>query len=421
MTAQEGHATKEQFYEIVAPGGAVHRPPKGRCWGIAKATFERLRAEGRIWFGKYGNSQPNIIRYLSEVEGVVPWTWWPSEEVGHTDEAKKEIHALFGREDAFDTPKPERLMRRVIEIATNPGDLVLDSFAGSGTTGAVAHKMSRRWIMVELGAHCHTHIASRLKKVIEGEDTGGITEAVGWKSGGGFRYYRLAPSLIEYDRFSQPVISPKYDANMLSAAMCKHMGFTYAPSQDPREYWRHGHSSERDFIFVTTASLTYEALKALSEAVGEERTLLICCKAFRAKSDAFPNLTIKEIPQSVLNNCEWGRDDYSLKIAQLPEATGDDEPDDGGDNGGGEPPAHRQGRLRNGSPEQHVGATAQPAVAVADVTAPRATKKGRPSKPAIKTALGKSNGRRKAVNGKAAAVSRSGHGRRDDNRQGRLL
>lgn len=131
MTAQEGHATKHQFYEVVAPSGAVFKPPKGRCWGLSQATFERLRAEGRIYFGKRGDSQPNVIRYLSEVEGYVPWTWWPHDEVGHTDESKKEIHALFGKADAFDTPKPERLIRRVLTIATKPGDLVLDSFLGS--------------------------------------------------------------------------------------------------------------------------------------------------------------------------------------------------------------------------------------------------------------------------------------------------
>ena len=153
MTAQEGHATAEQFYEIEAPGGRIYTPPQGRCWGLSKKTFERLRAEGRIWFGKDGNSQPNVIRYLSEVEGMVPWTWWTHDEVGHTDEAKKEIHALFGKVDAFDTPKPERLMQRILTIASNPGDLILDSFAGSGTTGAVAQKMGRRWIIVELGDH----------------------------------------------------------------------------------------------------------------------------------------------------------------------------------------------------------------------------------------------------------------------------
>ncbi len=212
--------------------------------------------------------------------------------------------------------KPEKLIQRCIELSTTAGDLVLDSFSGSGTTGAVAHKMGRRWIMVELGEHCHTHIIPRLKKVIDGEDRGGITEAVGWKGGGGFRYFRLAPSLLEKDRWNRWVIARSYNAAMLAEAMCKHMGFTYAPSQDPAEYWRHGHSSERDFIFVTTANLTHDQLRVISEDVGAERTLLICCKAFNARTDVFGNLTVNKIPQSVLTRCEWGRDDYSLRIAE---------------------------------------------------------------------------------------------------------
>jgi adenine-specific DNA-methyltransferase len=318
MTAQEGHATKEQFYEIVSPSGARFTPPKGRCWGLSKATFEKLRQEGRIYFGKSGDSQPNVIRYLSEVEGYVPWTWWPHDEVGHTDESKKEIHALFGKVDAFDTPKPERLLKRILEISTNPGDLVLDSFAGSGTTGAVAHKMGRRWIMVELGEHCQTLIAPRLQKVINGQDLGGITDAVSWKGGGGFRYYRLAPSLLEKDHWGNWIIATDYNAAMLAEAVCKLMGFTYAPSE--HHYWMHGKSSETDFIFVTTQSLTHEQLKTISDEVGEERTLLICCKAFRANLDAFPNLTVRKIPQAVLRKCEWGKDDYSLNVANLPMA-----------------------------------------------------------------------------------------------------
>lgn len=146
MTAQAGHATPDQFYEIVAPGGKVHTPPAGRCWSLSKKTFEELLADGRIYFGKDNNSQPNKIRYLSEVPGVAPWTWWPSDEVGHTDSSKKEILALFGNDNIFDTPKPETLIQRIIHIASNPGDLILDSFLGSGTTAAVAHKMSRRYI-----------------------------------------------------------------------------------------------------------------------------------------------------------------------------------------------------------------------------------------------------------------------------------
>src|SRR5262249_31147126 len=154
-----------------------------------------------------GNSRPRVKNYLSESEGVSSWTWWTNEEVGHNQEAKRESIGLFGPNNVFDTPKPERLMKRILELATNPGELVLDSFAGSGTTGAVAHKMGRGWIMVELGDHCHTHIIPRLKKVINGTDSGGITQAVGWKGGGGFRYFRLAPSLLEKDSRGNWVIN----------------------------------------------------------------------------------------------------------------------------------------------------------------------------------------------------------------------
>lgn len=225
--------------------------------------------------------------------------------------------------EPFATPKPERLLHRIIHIATNPGDLVLDSFAGSGTTGAVAHKMGRRWIMVELGEHCHTHIVPRLKKVIDGEDQGGISKTVNWQGGGGFRYLRLAPSLLKKDQWGNWVINPAYNAEMLAEAMCKHMGFTYAPSQT--HYWMHGHSSEADFIYVTTGSLSHDQLRLIGEEVGSERSLLICCKAFMADAEAFPNLTLKKIPRAILGKCEWDHDDYSFSIELLAE-TPDDEP-----------------------------------------------------------------------------------------------
>lgn len=319
ITAQAGHATPNQFYEIKAPGGKVYRPSEGRCWGISESTFKKLLAEGKIYFGKDGNSQPNTIRYLSEVKGSVPWTWWPQDEVGHNDEAKKEMLYLFSKEGLFDTPKPERLLYRILTIATNPGDLVLDSFAGSGTTGAVAHKMGRRWIMVELGEHCHTHIIPRLKKVIDGEDQGGISKTLNWQGGGGFQYYRLAPSLLEKDKWGNWVINTNYNTAMLAEALCKLEGFTYAPSDSI--YWQHGYSTERDFIYVTTASLTNEQLQQLSDEVGKDRTLLVLCTSFRAKTDNYQNLTVKKIPNNVLLRCEWSHDDYSLQIENLPKAS----------------------------------------------------------------------------------------------------
>ena len=196
MTAQ-GYRPN-QMYEILAPNGRAHRPPKGRCWSMIESEFEKLRSAGRIYWGKDGNAQPSVIRYLSEVEGLVPWTWWPHTDAGHTDESKKEANDLFGSEVSFGTPKPERLLQRILHIATNPGDLVLDSFLGSGTTAAVAHKMGRRYIGIEMGDHAVSHCTPRLNKVIDSEQ-GGISKSTGWQGGGGFRFYRLGPPAFDAD------------------------------------------------------------------------------------------------------------------------------------------------------------------------------------------------------------------------------
>jgi adenine-specific DNA-methyltransferase len=214
--------------------------------------------------------------------------------------------------------KPEALIKKVLDLATEAGDLVLDSFGGSGTTAAVAHKMGRRWITIELGDHIHSHIVPRLSNVISGDDPGGITKALSWKGGGGFRYFKLAPSLLEKDKWDRWVINKQYNAAMLAEAICKLEGFTYAPSETL--YWQQGYSTERDFLYVTTAHLTPEQLQQLSEEVGAERTLLVLCTAFRGKSDRFPNLTVKKIPTQVLSRCEWGHDDYSLQVENLPKA-----------------------------------------------------------------------------------------------------
>ena len=212
--------------------------------------------------------------------------------------------------------KPEALIKRCFDLATKPGDIVLDSFAGSGTTGAVAHKMGRRWIMVELGEHCHTHVIPRLQKVIGGLDQGGISKAMNWQGGGGFRYYRVAPSLLQLDRWGNWVVNKEYNAGMLTAAICKLEGFTYSPS-DTR-YWQHGHSTETDFIYVTTQTLNADQLQALSDDVGGENSLLVCCSAFKGDANRYPNLTLKKIPKMVLTKCEWGHDDYSLNVENLP-------------------------------------------------------------------------------------------------------
>ena len=185
-----------QMYTITTPGGVEHKPPLGMCWKNVESVFLGLVADNRIWFGKDGKGVPRRKTFLTESEGRVPWSWWTNDEAGHNQEAKQEINDLFGAEDAFDTPKPERLFHRILTIASNPGDLVLDSFLGSATTAAVAHKMGRRWIGIELGDHSVTHCVPRLKKVVDGEQ-GGISEAVGWKGGGGFRFCRLGPPIFD--------------------------------------------------------------------------------------------------------------------------------------------------------------------------------------------------------------------------------
>ena len=318
-------------FEVPTPiGTTIKSPPNGWRWSLE--TINEKMATGEIRFSK---DYKRLIRrtYLNEMtSGLPPSTLLIDlEDTGHNRQAKYELKGLFPDvkvTDLFGTPKPEKLIKKVLELASNPGDLILDSFAGSGTTGAVAHKMGRRWIMVELGEHCHTHVIPRLQKVIDGEDQGGITEAVDWKGGGGFRYYKLAPSLLEKDKWGNWVINKYFDANMLAAAVCKHEGFIYSPSDT--DWWAHGHSTETDFIYVTTQTLTEDQLVALSEEVGNDRTLLVCCAAYKASAailnEKLTNLTVKKMPNALLSKCEWGKDDYSLNVTNLPLVEFEDEP-----------------------------------------------------------------------------------------------
>jgi adenine-specific DNA-methyltransferase len=318
LHAKSGSAKAEKF-TYTFRNGVSWSPPPGTYPRFSRESLERMDAGDEIWFGKDGRSTPARKTFLCELanEGVTALTLWTHEEVGHNHEAKEEVRA-FNAVDVFATPKPERLLQRIIHMTSDQGDWVLDSFAGSGTTGAVAHKMGRRWIMVELGEHCHTHIIPRMKKVIDGEDQGGISKSVDWTGGGGFRYYHLAPSLLEQDKWGRWVISKEFNAAMLAEAVCKLEGFQYAPSDSI--YWQQGHSTERDFLYVTTQHLTADQLHQLSDDVGPDRTLLVLCTSFRGKADRWPNLTVKKIPKQVLSRCEWGHDDYSLKIENLPTA-----------------------------------------------------------------------------------------------------
>lgn len=307
------------LFAITSPHGDSIYPPKGRCWAYSEESIKNFEQDGLIWWGKDGKNQPRLKRFLKEnKEGVVPTTLWLSAIAGHNQEAKIENAKLLPElSELFSTPKPERLLQTVIQLSTNPGDWVLDSFAGSGTTGAVAHKMGRKWVMVELGEHCHTHIIPRLKKVCDGTDQVGVSKAANWCGGGGFRYYYMAPSLLKKDRYDQWVINEEYNAPMLAAAMAKHENFRYSP--DEFCYWKQGRSSEKDFIFTTTIYLTPEHLDIIHEEMQLGENLLICCKShFEGADDKYSNIDVKKIPSMLLGRCEFGCDDYSLNIVDMP-------------------------------------------------------------------------------------------------------
>ena len=297
-------------------------PPDTLTWRYSYETHLKNERDNLLYWGKDGKSKsPRLKKFLDDAEAVVPRSIWTHTEVGSTQNAMTEQKDMFN--SPFATPKPERLLERIIHIATNAGDWVLDSFAGSGTTGAVAHKMGRKWIMVELGDHCHTHIIPRLQKVIDGSDQGGISKTVNWQGGGGFRYYKLAPSLLERDRWGNLTINPAYNAAMLSEALCKQHGYTYAPSDTI--FWQQGYATDSSFLYATTQNLSFEQLQTLAEDVGENRALLIIAAAWRGitgeeASRLWPNLTLQKIPNSILHLCEWGKDDYSLNVANLPMA-----------------------------------------------------------------------------------------------------
>ena len=223
--------------------------------------------------------------------------------------------------------KPERLVQRCIELVTDEGDIVLDSFLGSGTTSATAQKMRRKYIGIELGPHAYSHCYCRLKDVTDGTDQGGISKAQNWKGGSGFKFYELAPSLLKKDKFGNLVINKEYNADMLAAAMAKQEGYTYQP--DAAIYWKQGQSSEHDYIYTTTQFLTLESLDAISETMQEGESLLICCTAFQKEcATHHPNITVKKIPQMLLGRCEFNKDNYNLNIIDMPKMDDEDDIED---------------------------------------------------------------------------------------------
>lgn len=248
-------------------------------------------------------------------------TLWLRDEVGDNQEAKREVK-VFNSTSVFATPKPERLIERVLTLGSNKGDLVLDSFLGSGTTAAVAHKMGRKWIGIELGDHCYTHCEPRLHSVIDGTDKGGITKAVDWKGGGGYKFYELAPSLLRKDEFGNFIIDKRYDAEMLAEAMAKHEGYKFYP--DTNNVYKQGYSTEKDFIFTTTQFITSELLNKIHEGLKDDESLLICTTQYEEGcANKYENITIRKIPQMLLDRCEFGTLDYNLNVPEEVESDDD--------------------------------------------------------------------------------------------------
>ena len=314
---QVGPRNENRVYPITTPGGRVVMPPAQYCWRFSKEKYLELVNDNRIYFGPDGNNVPRVKRFLSEVkDGIVPLSLWLRDDVGDNQEAKKEIKDLFGK-DVFDTPKPERLLRKILLLGSKEGDLVLDSFLGSGTTIAVAHKMKRRWIGIEMMDTVYTHCKKRIDLVINGLDLGGITKSVDWNGGGGYKFYELAPSLLRADTFGEMIINKSYNAEMLASAVALHEGFTFNP--DSKIYWKQSKSSENSYLFVTTNIITISMIKEIESQMADDEYLLIACKSFEKEATNYSNkIKIKKIPQMLLGKCEFGHDDYSLNIINPP-------------------------------------------------------------------------------------------------------
>lgn len=370
-----GPAVESNIYEITTPSGRKVMPPKGYSWRLNKTRFAEFVADNRIWFGEDGNNVPSLKRFLSEVKGgIVAMTLWTRDEVGDSQEGKREIKALHF-DSIFDTPKQERLIQRILTLATNEGDLVLDSFLGSGTTAAVAQKMNRRYIGIEMGNHAYTHCKVRLDKVISGADKGGIsvskeyfdfkeddlkslglniedvkvfnkvltklgketklipeatlkaikketsiqkvTSKLNWHGGGAYKFYELAPTLINKDEFGEYVINKAYDAAMLASVVALHEGFIYKP--DTSIFWKQSQGNENSYLFVTTRYIDAAFLESIASTMQDDEYLIIACKSYETGADtSYPHITIKKIPQMLLSHCEFDKNNYNLNIVNPP-------------------------------------------------------------------------------------------------------
>lgn len=319
-----GPRVESNVFEIITPSGRSIFPPAGYSCRLSKERYNEFVADNRIWFGENGDNTPRLKRFLSEVKNtVVAMTWWTRDEVGDNQEAKREIKALKLTDNPFDTPKPERLIERILTIATDENDLVLDSFLGSGTTISVAQKMKRRWIGIEMEDTAYSCCKKRMDMVIDGADQGGVTKSHNWQGGGGYKFYELAPSLLKKDRFGCDVINPDYSPEMLAASVCKHEGFVYNP--DPVIYWKQA-SYDSSFLYVTTQHLTANIIESIHNEMKDDEYLLIVAKSFEdGIQKIYKNINIKKIPQYLLGKCEFGKDNYNLNIISMLEEDLSDE------------------------------------------------------------------------------------------------
>ncbi len=317
LHAKSGSVASAAF-SYTFKNGVIFTPPAGTFSRYSAESLAKMDDNNEIWFGKDGTAIPSRKTFLCDLrqQGIPARTVWRFDEVGHNHEAREEVKQ-FNEQSVFATPKPERLIERVLTLGSNPGDLVLDSFLGSGTTAAVAQKMGRRWIGVEMGNHAYTHCKVRMDKVIAGEDPGGITKAQNWQGGGGYRFYEVAPTLINKDPFDEYVINEDYDANMLAAAVALHEGFRYQPDGDL--FWKQSVGNENSYLFVTTRHLNSPYLDSIKDTMEEGEYLIIACRSFDSGLDkAYDNITVKKIPQMLLERCEFGKADYNLNIVHPP-------------------------------------------------------------------------------------------------------
>lgn len=284
-------------------------------WRYSQAKLDEIISNNETIVISKAPFRPNHIKQGGEPKKIKNLLSIAYYGMSTNEDATEESRKLFGVQNAFDYPKPEKLIECIINTITEEGDLVLDSFLGSGTTAAVAHKMGRKWIGIELGDHCYTHCEPRLHQVVDGTDQGGISKAVEWKGGGGYKFYELAPSLLKKDEFDNWIIEPKYDAEMLAEAMAKHEGYKFSP--DENNVYKQGYSTEKDFIFTTTQFLSNELLNQIHNKLEEGESLLICATHFEeGVGSAYSNITVKKIPQMLLNRCEFGRAEYNLNIIE---------------------------------------------------------------------------------------------------------